>query len=120
MCFNKKILVTLGIIALAVLVLKPDLTMAALPLLILAACPLTMVFMMKNMNTGQAPAPAEDSAGPDGPDLVKTAPVTGKSTIVDRFHALSRRPKTDLSRNVTAGPDGPSNHGASTWRSDHP
>lgn len=118
MCFNKKILITLGIIAVAVLVLKPGWILAAAPLLILAACPLSMMFMMKGMNAGQAKNPVEGSSA--GPDLIKAAPTTGKSTIADRFDALWHQPKTDPSRNVTAGPGEPSSHSASTWRSDHP
>ncbi|WP_228815661.1 DUF2933 domain-containing protein [Nocardia puris] len=121
MCFNKKILITLGLIAVAVLVLKPGWILAAAPLLILAACPLSMMFMMKTMNAGQANTPVEgSSAGPDGPDLIKAAPTTGKTTIIDRFDTLWHQPKTDPSSNVTAGPGEPRGHSASTWRNDRP
>src|SRR3989442_4883939 len=52
MCFNPRVLAGLGVIGLAVLVLAPDLAGAALPLLLIAACPLSMLFMMRVMRGG--------------------------------------------------------------------
>lgn len=52
MCFNKRVLVGLGIVALAVFAFSPSLLGAVAPLLILAVCPLSMVFMMRAMNRG--------------------------------------------------------------------
>lgn len=48
-CFNPKVLTGLGIVGLAVLVVAPKAFFAALPLLLLAACPLSMVVMMATM-----------------------------------------------------------------------
>lgn len=56
-CFNKRVLIGLGIVALGLFAVSPRLLGAALPLLIVAACPLSMVLMMRRMNrptTGQA------------------------------------------------------------------
>lgn len=50
MCFNKRVLVGLGVVALAVFAVSPSLLSAVAPLLFLAACPLSMVFMMRGMN----------------------------------------------------------------------
>lgn len=49
MCFNKRVLIGLGVVALAVFAVSPSLLGAAAPLLIFAACPLSMVFMMRAM-----------------------------------------------------------------------
>ena len=53
MCINKKVVGWLAAVALGVLVFAPRLAGAALPLLIVAACPLSMIFMMRAMNHGE-------------------------------------------------------------------
>jgi len=53
MCFNWKVLIGLAIVALAVGILAPKLLLAALPLLFLAVCPLSMIVMMRSMNQNQ-------------------------------------------------------------------
>ncbi len=45
-CLNRKVLAAVGVLALAVWLLAPNLVGAALPLLFLAVCPLSMVAMM--------------------------------------------------------------------------
>jgi membrane protein implicated in regulation of membrane protease activity len=45
-CLNWKVLVAAGVLAAAVLVFAPDLAGAALPLLLLAICPLSMIVML--------------------------------------------------------------------------
>lgn len=47
MCINKRVVVGVGVIALAVLVLAPRLFAGLAPVLIMAICPLSMVFMMR-------------------------------------------------------------------------
>lgn len=47
---NPRVLASLGIIGLAIAVLAPNLVVAAVPLLLLAACPLSMVVMMRAMS----------------------------------------------------------------------
>ncbi len=53
MCFNKKVLGGLALVALAVLVFAPSALWAALPLLVFLACPLSMFLMMRSMSRGQ-------------------------------------------------------------------
>ncbi|MEV5450355.1 DUF2933 domain-containing protein [Streptomyces sp. NPDC052535] len=48
---NKKVLIGLGALAAVVLLLRPAWAVAALPVLLLAACPLSMMFMMRGMNS---------------------------------------------------------------------
>lgn len=50
MCFNKRVLIGLGVVALAVFAFSPTLLGTLGPLLILAVCPLSMMFMMRAMN----------------------------------------------------------------------
>lgn len=54
-CFNRKVLMGLGALALGVLVVAPQLFFRVLPLLFVAACPLSMLLMMRGMsgNGGQ-------------------------------------------------------------------
>jgi len=46
MCFNWKVLAGLGAVGVGVLVFAPGAALSVLPLLLLAACPLSMVAMM--------------------------------------------------------------------------
>ncbi|MBE9167713.1 DUF2933 domain-containing protein [Pleurocapsales cyanobacterium LEGE 06147] len=50
MCFDWRVLVGLVAVGIAIAVLVPQLTLSALPLLLLAACPLSMFLMMGMMN----------------------------------------------------------------------
>ena len=52
-CFNPKVLGGLALTALAVFLFAPGASSAVLPLLVMAACPLSMVLMMRAMSGGQ-------------------------------------------------------------------
>lgn len=52
MCLHKKVLLTLGAVAMGTLIAAPRLFGAALPILLLAVCPLSMLLMMKAMGGG--------------------------------------------------------------------
>lgn len=49
-CLNWKVLAGLAVVGLIVLVVAPQLIWAALPILLVAACPLSMLFMMRSMS----------------------------------------------------------------------
>jgi hypothetical protein len=49
MCLNPKVLVGLGSVGVGIYLVAPDLVLAALPILLLAACPLSMLLMMWGM-----------------------------------------------------------------------
>lgn len=66
MCFDWRVLTALAALGVGVFLVAPGIAAAALPLLILAACPLSMMFMMKSMGGHQAPAPEAPPA--DGGD----------------------------------------------------
>jgi Protein of unknown function (DUF2933) len=54
MCLNWKVLAGLAVVGLAVWVLAPGLVLAALPLLLVVACPLSMLLMLGRMRGGQS------------------------------------------------------------------
>lgn len=55
-CYDKRVLIGLGATGVAVLVLYPQWAAVVLPLLLVAACPLSMLLMMRMMNRGEQPA----------------------------------------------------------------
>ena len=72
MCLNWKVLAGLGAVAVALFVVAPGYALAALPLLILAICPLSMIGMMFAMKGGMgAMRGHKDDAGPESPDAVR-------------------------------------------------
>jgi hypothetical protein len=56
MCLNWKVLAGLAAVGVGIYLVAPDLVLAALPILLLAACPLSMLLMMWAMRGG----PSED------------------------------------------------------------
>lgn len=67
MRINAKVVAALAAVALAIYLLVPDLFYAALPLLVLAACPLSIFVMMRMMSGSkkdeQGVDPAPSSSG---------------------------------------------------------
>jgi hypothetical protein len=71
MCLNWKVLAGLATVGIGVYVLAPELIAEALPVLLLAACPLSMLLMMWSMQRTQGQARRPDrgaGAGGDPPD----------------------------------------------------
>ena len=54
MCLNWKVLLGLAVVGLAIWVVAPQLVLAALPLLLVVVCPLSMLVMMGRMREGQS------------------------------------------------------------------
>ncbi len=54
MCLNWKVIGSLGVVALGVVVLAPHLALAVLLILVVAACPLSCIFMMRGMGKGSS------------------------------------------------------------------
>lgn len=48
-CLNPKVLLGLAVVAIGVAIFAPKALVGALPLLLIAACPLSMIFMMGRM-----------------------------------------------------------------------
>ena len=67
MCLNWKVLAGLAAVGVGIYLVAPDLVAAALPILLLAACPLSMVLMMWSMQHTQSQeqqTPQEPAVGP--------------------------------------------------------
>jgi len=48
-CFDRRVLIGLGVVAAGVLLLRPSAFATALPVLVLAICPLSMLLMLRGM-----------------------------------------------------------------------
>ena len=66
MCLNWRVLAGLAAVGLGVWVVAPNLVWTALPLLLLAACPLSMLFMMRGMQGGQCASQPAQATHPVG------------------------------------------------------
>lgn len=71
LCFNWKVRVGLAVVGLGIWVMAPNLIGAAVPLLIIAACPLSMLFMMRGMQGGQSAAPRAQGPEPTSVPLTR-------------------------------------------------
>lgn len=67
-CLNWKVLVGLGVVGLGIYLVAPELVAAALPILLLAACPLSMLFMMKAMHGSQGKTQGDHDVRQAGAD----------------------------------------------------
>lgn len=65
MCMNWKVLAGLAAVGLGVWIVAPELAGAALPLLLIAACPLSMLLMGRGMMGGQCSTPTQQAAPPE-------------------------------------------------------
>lgn len=71
MCLNWKVLAGLAAVAVGVGIYRPSLLGAALPVLILAVCPLSMMLMMRRMNHENTGSTGEAPTLPDDPDALR-------------------------------------------------
>ena len=102
MCLNWKVIGGLAAVAAAVYVVAPTAFAAALPLLVLAICPLSMILMMKLMNgdggrqdggedAGQpAAAPVQRAATAEELDADLRRLKARETAIADQLEALRR------------------------------
>jgi hypothetical protein len=68
MCLNWKVLAGLAAMGVGVYLVAPDLVLAALPILLLTACPLSMLLMMWGMHHAQG----QGQQTPQEPDVGQT------------------------------------------------
>lgn len=100
MCFNWKVLAGLAAVGVGIYVVAPDMVVGALPLLLLAACPLSMLLMGRSMAGGQCstqtqePAPPERAGQPVAVQLTRAeqlAELKAQMTVLEvRQQAISR------------------------------
>lgn len=65
-CLNWKVIAGVTLVGVGVWAVAPNLLVAALPILLIAVCPLSMVLMMRSMQGEQHGASAQRSDGVDG------------------------------------------------------
>ena len=65
MCINKRVVIGVGVAALALLALSPRLLASLGPVLVMAICPLSMVFMMRAKGGRQGAEPSAPAATAD-------------------------------------------------------
>lgn len=84
MCINKNVVAGLAVVGLGIWWMAPEAIGAALPLLLIAICPLSMVFMMKAMNNmggqqqGQSTGDVTSPGGSTVPPGQLVLPVAGE------------------------------------------
>ncbi len=63
-CLNWKVIAALGAVGVGIYLVAPGVAAAAVPLLVLAACPLSMLLMMRAMGTTGRCTTSHDAPGP--------------------------------------------------------
>lgn len=66
MCFDRRVVIALAAVGVGALLIAPALAATLLPVLIVAVCPLSMLFMMRGMSRGgscSTGAPSSDQRG---------------------------------------------------------
>lgn len=94
MCFNKKVIAALGVVGVGVLVFRPSTLGAALPMLVLLTCPLSMLLMMRamgGMSGGRGERrddqPPADHAGDERRQEPASAAADGRDAELARLQA---------------------------------
>ncbi len=98
MCLNWKVLAGLAVLGVGIYAVDPNLAVAALPILLLAVCPLLMLFMMKGMQGGDRPRTPETGTDPTREERLARLR-TEQADLADRIGALEQdgtsRPSRD-------------------------
>ena len=63
MCLNWKVLAGLAVVGVGIWIVAPQFALAALPVLLVAACPLSMLFMMRGMSGNATASPPAQMQG---------------------------------------------------------
>jgi hypothetical protein len=90
LCLNWKVLAGFAAVGLGIWAVAPNLVGAALPLLLLAACPLSMLLMTRGMQAGRCAAQPEQTRSAGGVGLSQEeqiAELKGRLAGVQAQHA---------------------------------
>ena len=107
MCFNWKVIAGLAVVAAGLYMVAPTAFAAALPLLFLAACPLSMILMMKMMdgdNTQKSGDQADStrtdavarSTNPDDLDAELQMLHARQTAVADQLEAMRREEREQV------------------------
>lgn len=88
MCLNKRVLIGLGVVAVGIFAVSPRLLGSMAPLLILAACPLSMIFMMRAMSAQGGSCEAKPQASDADQPAVGLDAAAPAAPVSDRGHDL--------------------------------
>jgi len=100
-CLNWKVIGGLGVVALGVWALAPNLIGAALPLLVFAACPLAMLLMMRGMRGmqgEQCDRPPRQAGQPGRAPTLDDQPLPELKARLSAIHAEQEALGREISR----------------------
>ncbi len=110
MCLNWKVIAGLAVVGLGTWAVAPGLAVAALPLLILAVCPLSMLLMMRGMQGGQCASRPQQADPATGSGLTRDeqlAELRAQTTDIQEQQDLIAREIARLETSGEAGSAGP-------------
>lgn len=87
MCFNRKVLGGLAAVALGVWLFAPNLLAGVAPILLVAACPLSMILMMRAMSGGQRQRQTEEAPSRAGRAEGHEAEIARLQAEIERLRA---------------------------------
>ncbi len=103
MCLNWKVIAGLAVVGLGIWALAPGLAAAALPLLIVAACPLSMLLMMRGMQGGQCASRPQQTGRIDRAGLTREQQLAELRTQLTDIRAQQNAIAEEISRLETSG-----------------
>lgn len=114
MCLNWKVLAGLAAVGIGIYVVAPNLAAAAIPILLLAACPLSMLLMMvmmKDTRGSRGEARGQEASQENDTSLVReeriARPRDGQVALAERIAELGHEePRSTGDQRRTADVDG--------------
>ena len=96
MCLNPKVLAGLAAVGVGIYLVAPDLVLAALPILLLAACPLSILLMMWGLQHthGQGQQPPQEPDGEHTHEERIAQLRAQQAALADQIGALEEREET--------------------------
>ncbi len=90
-CLNWKVIAALAVLGVGIYAVAPNLVAAALPILLLAICPLSMLFMMKGMQGDGGERRVSGQVGTDATREEELARLRAQQVaLADQIGALER------------------------------
>ena len=102
LCFDKRVLGGIAIVGIGVLIVAPKLIGVMLPLLLIAACPLSMLLMGRAMKGRSDASPTAAMASPGRPVPIDVPYRTGAADDPTTQTALLRQELRDLAERQAA------------------